>query len=72
MMKIFVCLGTGRKVNHGLNSGKLFTAHGSMSQPYSPQMRYMKLNFSVYTLFSRRGATGQDYWKNENVIEEMP
>ncbi|KAJ1266880.1 hypothetical protein BS78_07G013700 [Paspalum vaginatum] len=77
----------GKKVNHALNSGKLFTSHGSASQSYSPQIRYTKLNFNVDTFFAvgsplgvflslrnvRIGiGKGQDYWQDENIIEEMP
>ncbi|WVZ95480.1 hypothetical protein U9M48_041240 [Paspalum notatum var. saurae] len=77
----------GKKVNHALNSGKLFMSHGSTSQSYSPQIRYTKLNFNVDTFFAvgsplgvflslrnvRIGiGKGQDYWQDENIIEEMP
>lgn len=75
----------GKKINHALNSGKLFTAHGSTG--HSPQIRYTKLNFKVDTFFAvgsplgvflslrnvRIGiGKGQDYWQDENIIEEMP
>nr|CAB3479711.1 unnamed protein product [Digitaria exilis] len=77
----------GKSSNHAMNSGKLFTTQSSTNQSYSPQIRYTKLNFKVDTFFAvgsplgvflslrnvRIGiGKGQDYWQNENIIEEMP
>ncbi|KAF8712652.1 hypothetical protein HU200_028409 [Digitaria exilis] len=77
----------GKSSNHAMNSGKLFTTQSSTNQSYSLQIRYTKLNFKVDTFFAvgsplgvflslrnvRIGiGKGQDYWQNENIIEEMP
>ncbi|PVH36158.1 hypothetical protein PAHAL_6G009500 [Panicum hallii] len=77
----------GKSANLAMNSGKLFTVQGSTNQSYSPQIRYTKLNFKVDTFFAvgsplgvflslrnvRIGiGKGQDYWQDENIIEEMP
>ncbi|XP_020394631.1 phospholipase SGR2 isoform X1 [Zea mays] len=77
----------GKNGNHALNFGELFTAQGSINQPYSPQIKYTKLNFKVDTFFAvgsplgvflslrnvRIGiGKGRDYWKDKNIIEEMP
>ncbi|KAG8046318.1 hypothetical protein GUJ93_ZPchr0008g12586 [Zizania palustris] len=70
-----------------LSSGKWGMGQGSTSEAYTPHIRYTKLNFKVDTFFAvgsplgvflslrnvRIGiGRGQDYWQNDNIIEEMP
>ncbi|XP_040382779.1 phospholipase SGR2 isoform X2 [Oryza brachyantha] len=74
-----------RTVN--LSPGKWCMGKGSTSESYTPHIRYTKLNFKVDTFFAvgsplgvflslrnvRIGiGRGQDYWQNENIVEEMP
>ncbi|EEC82796.1 hypothetical protein OsI_27560 [Oryza sativa Indica Group] len=70
-----------------LSSGKNRIGQGSTSESYTPHIRYTKLNFKVDTFYAvgsplgvflslrnvRIGiGRGQDYWQNENIVEEMP
>uniref|UniRef100_A0A0E0LQI7 DDHD domain-containing protein n=1 Tax=Oryza punctata TaxID=4537 RepID=A0A0E0LQI7_ORYPU len=70
-----------------LSSGKQCIGKGSTSESYTPHIRYTKLNFKVDTFYAvgsplgvflslrnvRIGiGRGQDYWQNENIVEEMP
>uniref|UniRef100_A0A0D9WAQ1 DDHD domain-containing protein n=1 Tax=Leersia perrieri TaxID=77586 RepID=A0A0D9WAQ1_9ORYZ len=70
-----------------LSLGKQSLGQGSTSESYTPQIRYTKLNFKVDTFYAvgsplgvflslrnvRIGiGRGQDYWQNENIVEEMP
>ncbi|XP_062192123.1 phospholipase SGR2-like [Phragmites australis] len=78
----------GKDANHtrSLSLG-ISMGQGSTIQSYTPQIRYTKLNFKVDTFFAvgsplgvflslrnvRIGiGRGQDYWQDENIIEEMP
>ncbi|KAL6856925.1 hypothetical protein ACP4OV_018307 [Aristida adscensionis] len=70
-----------------VSSGRISTGQGGTIQSYTPQIRYTKLNFKVDTFYAvgsplgvflslrnvRIGiGKGQDYWKDENIVEEMP
>jgi hypothetical protein len=78
----------GKDANHirNLSLGNCM-GQGSTVESYTPQIRYTKLNFKVDTFFAvgsplgvflslrnvRIGiGRGQDYWQDENIIEEMP
>uniref|UniRef100_A0A0D9X3Q3 DDHD domain-containing protein n=1 Tax=Leersia perrieri TaxID=77586 RepID=A0A0D9X3Q3_9ORYZ len=78
----------GKSASHAVkSSGKQRSGQASTSESYTPHIRYTKLNFKVDTFFAvgsplgvflslrnvRIGiGRGQDYWQNENIVEEMP